>query len=211
MNDIKKKEVEINGIFPTPIYKNYLNRDFSEKEISFFEESKKEDYKNIGNTTSLDTYILNNKKLKNLKEDLTFMLNDYFNKIICPKDDVFPYITQSWLNWTSSKEYHHQHFHPNSILSGVLYINADANNDNIDFIDGTYDAIKFEPRPDKLNPFNGKGATFRVETGMVILFPSKLNHSVVIKKGENVRVSLAFNSFVKGTLGDLRFLTELKL
>jgi uncharacterized protein (TIGR02466 family) len=211
MNDIKKKAVEIHGIFSTPIYKNYLNREFSQKEISFFEKSKKENYKNLGNTTSLDTYILNNKELKNLKDDLNFIINDYYDKIICPKYNVFPFITQSWLNWTKQGEHHHNHNHPNSILSGVLYINADADNDNIDFINEKYEVLRIETNPNKLNPLNARGANFKVETGMVILFPSKINHSVTIKNGDNTRISLAFNSFVRGTFGEEKGLTELKL
>jgi hypothetical protein len=43
------------------------------------------------------------------------------------------------------------------------------------------------------------------------MFPSSLTHMVETKEGTNTRISLAFNVFVKGTLGDNTRLTELIL
>ena len=43
------------------------------------------------------------------------------------------------------------------------------------------------------------------------MFPSSLTHDVKIKKGNNIRISLAFNIFVNGILGLEKQLTELKL
>ena len=43
------------------------------------------------------------------------------------------------------------------------------------------------------------------------MFPSSTTHQVDNKKGSNTRISLAFNTFYKGSLGVNRELTELKL
>jgi hypothetical protein len=43
------------------------------------------------------------------------------------------------------------------------------------------------------------------------MFPSSTTHSVDNKKGSNIRTSLAFNVFFKGTIGDNKALTELKI
>ena len=59
-------------------------------------------------------------------------MQDYFNKVLCAKN-VKPYITQSWLNYTRANQFHHRHEHPNSFVSGVLYINADKATDRINF------------------------------------------------------------------------------
>jgi uncharacterized protein (TIGR02466 family) len=203
------KETYITGIFPTPIYITKLNTDFSKKESLFFEKIKKDCYKNIGNITSNNTYILNEKNLKNLKNKLNFIIKDYFNKIISPSNKLIPYITQSWLNFTKNNEYHHKHEHPNSLVSGVLYINADKNNDKIMFYKNEYHTIL--PEVKSFNLFNSSNWWFPVETGNIILFPSSLSHSVEIKQGDNVRISLAFNVFIKGKIGDNKKLTELVL
>ena len=115
-------EAKIFGIFPTPIYRSRLNREFTKKEINFFNKSQWRP--NQHNRTSVDNYILENKNLINLKNDINVFIQDYFSKVIRPASKVSPYITQSWLNITKEKEEHHRHDHVNSYLSGVLYINA---------------------------------------------------------------------------------------
>ena len=61
------------------------------------------------------------------------------------------------------------------------------------------------------NVYNSNLWWFPVETGQLILFPSSLTHSVETKKGNNTRISLAFNTFVKGTIGNNTELTEIVL
>ena len=43
------------------------------------------------------------------------------------------------------------------------------------------------------------------------MFPSSLTHGVDTKEGNNTRISLAFNVFVKGNLGTYDSATELIL
>jgi uncharacterized protein (TIGR02466 family) len=197
------KTSKLFGIFPVPIYKNYLNRKLTKDEISFFEIFKEKNYRNIGNHTSLTKYILNNDELKNLKTELTKMLENYFTSVLSPKEDVVPYITQSWLNWTKQGEHHHKHNHPNSIVSGVFYINADEEKDFISFYNEKDETVyneKNEPiilNPKNFNVYNTKTTNIYVETGTLLLFPSWLSHSVPVKSGNNLRTSLAFNTFVK--------------
>ena len=126
-------ESNINGIFPTPIYISKLNRELTNKESSFIDKTKLDVYKNEGNKTSNDNYILNHKAFKNLKEDLDLRVQDYFDKIICPANNITPYITQSWLNYTETNQYHHKHSHSNSLVSGVFYINCNEELDKIKF------------------------------------------------------------------------------
>jgi hypothetical protein len=110
-------ESNINGIFPTPIYISKLGRELTNKELSFIDKTKLDVYKNEGNTTSNDNYILNSKAFSSLKEDLDLRVQDYFDKVISPSNNITPYITQSWLNYTETNQYHHKHQHPNSLVS----------------------------------------------------------------------------------------------
>jgi hypothetical protein len=43
------------------------------------------------------------------------------------------------------------------------------------------------------------------------MFPSELQHMVEQKEGKNLRTSLAFNTFIRGDIGNNGELTELKL
>jgi uncharacterized protein (TIGR02466 family) len=200
-------EANIHGIFPTPIYISKIDRELSTKELSFIDKTKLDVYKNQGNTTSNDNYILNNKLFKNLKEDLDLKIQDYFDKVISPSDNITPYITQSWLNYTETNQYHHKHAHTNSFVSGVFYINCNEEHDKIKFFSDTYKTIRLEIKD--WNIWNSETWWFSVKTGDVILFPSSLTHMVETKQGDNTRISLAFNVFIKGTFGNNKNLTEL--
>jgi len=199
----------IHGLFPTPIYFTKLTKEFSDKENKFIDKSKLDTYKNEGNVTSNDNYILSAKPFINLKKQLDKIVKDYFYKIISPSNNIEPYITQSWLNYTEQTQYHHTHEHSNSLVSGVLYINADKDNDKIKFFKKDYKIIK--PEVKEYNLYNSETWWFPVETLDVVLFPSSLTHCVEVKQGTNTRISLAFNVFIKGTIGNNKNLTELVL
>ena len=198
----------IHGIFPTPIYISGLGRKLTSKENKFIQKTKRDVYKNDGNTTSNDTYIFNNKIFNTLKKELEVIVQDYFNQILSTKN-VSPYITQSWLNYTEKNQFHHKHRHPNSMVSGVFYIDADEKYDRIYFYNDKHSVIV--PEVNEFNTFNSGSWFFPVKTGQLFLFPSSLEHMVETKKGSNTRISLAFNVFVKGSLGETKTLTKLKL
>jgi len=197
----------INSIFPTPIYISKLDRELTPLELKFIDKHKKDFYKNDGNITSNNNYILNEKTFANIKKELDLRVQDYFDKVVSPVNNITPYITQSWLNYTETNQYHHKHAHPNSLVSGVFYINCHEEHDKIKFFNDTYQTIK--PEIKEYNIWNSQSWWFSVKTGDIILFPSSLTHMVETKEGTNTRISLAFNVFIKGTIGSNKSLTEL--
>tara|TARA_Y100001937_G_scaffold128684_1_gene206812 strand:+ start:1946 stop:2572 length:627 start_codon:yes stop_codon:yes gene_type:complete len=200
----------IHSIFPIPIYTTKMNREFTKQELQFVKEQKKHCIKNQGNINTKDNYILNRKQFKNIKKFLDKCCKDYLDTIICPKNNVELYITQSWLNYTEANQYHHRHEHPNSVVSGVLYFDSDIKNDKILFTSSKgYQQIKPEIDNTKWNLWNSGTWFFSVETGNLFMFPSSTTHQVESKKGTNTRISLAFNTFYKGTVGSNSELTEL--
>jgi uncharacterized protein (TIGR02466 family) len=207
------QEPIIHSLFPTPVYYTKMDRGFTKQELNFVNEQKKHCSKNEGNINTKDNYILNRKQFKNLHKMLSIECNKYLEKIICPKNkDLKLYITQSWLNYTENNQYHHRHEHPNSYVSGVLYINSDIKTDSIKFFhNNTYIPISPDIDKKKWNHFNSRSWWFSVDTGTLVMFPSSTTHQVDVKEGNNTRISLAFNTFIKGTLGDNFSLTELKL
>lgn len=207
------QEPIIHSLFPTPVYYTKMDRGFTKQELNFVNEQKKHCSKNEGNINTKDNYILNRKQFKNLHKMLSIECNKYLEKIICPKNkDLELYITQSWLNYTENNQYHHRHEHPNSYVSGVLYINSDIKTDSIKFFhNNTYIPISPDIDKKRWNHFNSRSWWFSVDTGTLVMFPSSTTHQVDVKEGNNTRISLAFNTFIKGTLGDNFSLTELKL
>jgi len=204
------KKPIINNLFPTPIYMTNMDRPFTKQELKFVNEQKNYCVVNLGNIHTKDNYILNRKEFKNIKKFLDQCCKDYLKRIICPKNNIELCITQSWLNYTEENQHHHKHEHPNSIISGVLYFDCDKELDRIKFTNAKeYKQIKIEV--DEFNIWNSDTWWFPLETGQLIMFPSSTTHQVDTKKGNNTRVSLAFNTFYKGTLGSNGGLTELIL
>lgn len=206
------KEPIIQPIFPIAVAVSQLERDFTEEERKFFVSERTKQTRNIGNSMSKNNYVLDEPALAGLKKEIEVVLKSYLDNVVAPSSpDVELYITQSWLNYTRPGEWHHKHTHSNSYLSGSFYVSADEKLDKIVFINDTYKTIKIPS--DKINHFNTETWDFTARTGLLVLFPSSMVH-MVEKKAEshnNLRVSLAFNTFVKGTLGVNKSLTELKL
>jgi len=198
----------LHPVFPKPIYRTFLKKGLTKKEIDFAIKIK-DLTKNEGNINSKNAYVLNQKRFHKLKKKLEDIVKNYVDNVICPKNKIKPYITQSWFNYTNTNEYHHKHSHSNSIISGVLYFLVDPNLDSIVFCDDKHESLSVEKK--SYNLYNSKTWSFPIEKNQVILFPSDLVHQVHRKQGNNLRLSLAFNVFLKGKLGNYGSLTELIL
>ena len=201
-------ETNILTIFPTPIYTTYLDC-LDKKLLKEIDKYKKDPLVNQGNISSKDIEILNKEPFKNLKDNFMKHIKEYVQNIINPKDKINFYITGSWLNWTDKNQYHHLHAHPNSIISGVYYINADINKDRLIFEKNKYNPIEINPK--EYNLFNSQVWWIPVETNKLVLFPSSLFHRVETIKDDYTRISLAFNVFIKGKVGRKDRLTYLNI
>jgi len=208
MVEIKVKRSVIN-LFPTPVYLSTTGIKLTEKELDFVNKTKEDFLLSTGNTRSKDSYILENEEFLPIKKVLEKEVEHYFETIL-KSAEVKPYITQSWLNYTQVNQYHHPHHHPNSLVSGVFYIDADKYNDKISFIKPNY-GRQLELNVTEYNDWNSQSWVLPTETGDLFLFPSTLEHNVDFKKGTNTRISLAFNVFVKGILGHPDGLNFLKI
>ena len=200
-------EPNINTLFPTPLVFTKLPRKFSNEEIAFIQKCALNVTKNTGNTTSVDRYVLDEPVMANIKSFLQFYINYFMSNIEAPYNPVEAYITQSWLNYTQPGEFHHKHEHPNSYLSGVLYINADPEKDKIYFYKSGYKRINLPT--EQFNQFNSESWWFNVGTCDLVIFPSYLTHMVEQTESKDTRISLSFNTFLKGYIGEENSLTAL--
>lgn len=197
----------IENLFPTPVGFFKFEEGLTDEQTTFLLEQKQRP--NDGNTSSVDKYILKQKKLGNLTTFIEKCAHEYLMATICPKNDVRLRITQSWLNWTKPGQFHHKHAHPNSLISGCFYVKANKSSDKIFVYNEGYQQIKFPPA--EWNLYNSESWWFPIGTGDLIFFPSRLTHMVVPVEGDDTRVSLAFNTFPIGYVGDEDDLTALHL
>ena len=197
----------INNLFPTAVGFYELDKPVTEKELQFIKDL--ETRTNEGNTTSVDNYLLKSKEMKRISAFIDKSVQDYFQEVYAPKHKVKPYVTQSWANYTNKGQFHHKHAHPNSFISGVFYVAADPAKDRIYFYKDGYQQIKVTT--ENWNHWNSESWWFEVGTGKVVLFPSNLTHMVETVQTEDTRISIAFNTFLEGVIGDSQKLTELLL
>jgi uncharacterized protein (TIGR02466 family) len=196
--------MQVNTLFPVAVAKFSLGRKFTSEEIAFVDSQPV--HENMGNTTSDNHYVFKEEVFADLKNFVETSVTEYFKTIYAPKNEVSLRLTQSWLNYTKESQFHHKHAHPNSYISGVLYIKADSEKDRIYFYKDGYTQIKIDT--DNYNPFNSDSWWLPVGEGELVLFPSSLTHMVETVKG-NDRVSLAFNTFPVGYVGEEKTLTAL--
>jgi uncharacterized protein (TIGR02466 family) len=197
----------IHNLFPTPVAIYKLGRELTEEELVFIK--GQETRPNSGNVTSIDNTILRNHSMTQLRDFIESNVSEYFKTVHNPKHNVNLRITQSWVNYTKPGEYHHKHAHPNSFVSGVFYPQANRETDKIYFYRDGFQQIKLPPN--EWNAWNSESWWFEVGTGDLVLFPSSLIHMVETVKGEDTRISLSFNTFPVGLVGDEMDLTGLKL
>ena len=208
----KPIDTTLNGLFPTPLYSTKRDMNTSSLENNDIEDIIKEGMnKNIGNSSSNNNYIFD-KKLKKIKQFCEQQIEIYVEQVINPKQKLNFYITQSWLNVTNPGGYHHTHSHSNSLISGVFYISTEEDDKiilehpNRKLLEMT--SFEFK----SLNLWNSCTVTAPCETNTLLLFPSWLNHTVAPnEKATKDRISISFNTFVRGTLGDNISLSELIL
>lgn len=194
-------------IFPVPIQFNQFNRKFTTEEIEFVDKCSLDVIKNNNNFTSKNFYVLKHPSMKEIKNFLDFNIQHWVETIDRPSSKINSYITQSWFNYTYKGGDHFLHTHPNSFISGVFYINADRNHDTITFVkSGSRELVLFTK---DYNSYNSTSYKFNVGSSDLVLFPSTLKHHVEKTSGDHVRISLAFNVFHEGILGNDADLTEL--
>ena len=195
------------NLFPTAVTYFDFGSKLTDLELKFITEQ--ETRNNDGNTTSINNNLFESAELAEIARFCEESLQQYFKEVYAPKHDVIPYITQSWANYTKKGQWHHKHEHPNSFISGVFYVQAQKDIDKIYFYKNGYQQIKLPT--DNYNLYNSDSWWLGVETGQLILFPSHLTHMVQAVQTDETRISISFNTFLKGYIGNDMELTGLHL
>jgi uncharacterized protein (TIGR02466 family) len=164
--------------------------------------------RNYQNWISESQNILSTEPFKNMLDEIGNKLADYFYGVMRVSADTEIYITESWLNKTEAGQSHHRHWHPNSILSGVVTLSGDANSGHLKLVTSQYDTLEFQVVDASI--YNSKSWTFQSTAGNIIIFPSNVEHLVEPYHGSEPRITLSFNTFVKGKINGLP-LTQLYL
>lgn len=195
---------ELLQIFPTPLlivpYEESID-----KELAFLKTISYREQKQNGNFRSDDSYLLRNEEFKNIKTFLSESVDKFTKNVLNSKQRLV--ITQCWANRNPKGSKHHEHVHPNSIISGVMYFQMNEKLPPIQFAKSIQDGMKLDPV--QYNHVNAESFMLPCKPGELILFPSSLKHSVPINVGDEDRISVSFNTFSIDVLGSEQSLTHL--
>lgn len=187
------------SIFPTPVMRSNIGRDFTQEELAFFERVWAATQENVTNFRSADTRVLDAPEMESIRSAVQEHVNQFAWKVISSNPRHTYYITQSWVNFTQPGQSHFRHMHTNSLISGTLYIYVKKEVDSICFYRNSPAQILVAD--DQPNPYSTPIHRVSLDVGDLVLFPSALLHDVEPTTGAHIRVSLAFNAFIKGELG----------
>ena len=201
-----KEKDELLQIFPVPVlitkYGNSIDDEFK-----FIEKLRYIEQKENGNFKSDDTYLLKHNELALIKNFIYESLNKFTQDIYQTKQRLV--VTQCWTNRNPPNSKHHEHVHPNSIISGVFYFRQSKTLPPIQFSKSIQEGIKLNP--EKYNQLNSETFLLPMVDGELVLFPSSLRHSVPFNKGNETRYSMSFNTFCIDELGSRDSLTHLNI
>ena len=201
-----KEKDELLQIFPIPVLITKYEPSI-EEEFKFIENLRYIEQKANKNFKSDDTYLLKHKELSKIKDFIHESLNKFTQNILQTKQRIV--VTQCWTNRNPPNSKHHEHVHPNSIISGVFYFRQTKTLPPIQFSKSVQDSIKLNP--EKYNNLNSETFLLPMVDGELILFPSSLRHSVPINIGNEIRYSMSFNTFCIDELGSMDSLTHLNI
>jgi uncharacterized protein (TIGR02466 family) len=102
-------------------------------------------------------------------------------------------LTGCWANISPTGDGHKPHTHPNNYLSGVYYVQTQDGADRLSFDDPRPQTNIISPVTTEPTNDNAGQIHVSVKEGMLVLFPSWLQHQVPPNQSPRVRISIAFN------------------
>ncbi len=157
--------------------------------------SKEAGYKGYTSYASLDDLPLRDPTFAELCERLGPHMQEFAVASDFDMRGLRPQIDSIWINVLASGGTHTGHIHPNSVISGTIYV---------DVPDGA-SAIRFEdprlammmaapPRKARAAAHNRHFVYVEPAAGTVLLWESWLRHEVPVNKARADRISVSFNA-----------------
>lgn len=194
---------EMMPVFPSAVYTS--KTDITEDSYEYIKSLEYYSMENNSGKLSYNTSVLNEEKLKTLKNTIKKHIDTYVHEVLQVQDDLDFYITCSWVTLHEYGDFSPSHLHSNSILSGTLYINIPKDDESLFQLQApdSHKMLGFVNAEVKEHNFwNSTTCAVQPQTGTILLFPSTLTHGTtpMTSTTEN-RYCLAFNIFVKGNIG----------
>lgn len=203
------KDYELAALFSEPYFRTNIGHAIGKEQIEYIK--KLDMVQNKANLISENLYIFEEPELKSIKDAVQEILDFYASEVMGIRQKL--YVTQSWSLTNNPNVSMHGHSHSNSIISGSLYY-CDLPDPVARMVfdrHRTYQQIELNPELAKRTVYNAPINILTPKKHEIFLFPSGQQHFVETNESDQPRHAIAFNTFVKGKLGDYRDVSELML
>ena len=200
-------KVLLQPLFSTPVAvyalqnfsNNYCDVDNYNTEEFFVNEKQT----NVVNHKSKNILLENG--YEDLKQKIDIVMSNFVYEVLCFPREATLKLSCSWLTIGLPGSKTRNHYHNNSVYSGILYLKSIPEKSG-DLIfsthNSTYSTNTVRPKPTELNLLNSTAWTIEPKTGDVVVFPSHLAHEITENiSGEN-RAAIAFNYFFEGNISE---------
>ncbi len=140
-----------------------------------------------------NNFDMKDQQPKNFIEAIKKNINKAINDMAWDLNSQEVKLSNMWAIINKKGAMNQKHHHSNSDLSAAYYVTA---------TEGCGDIIFYDPRPGKVykyplsnipNLLNSNNNGVKPESGMLVLFPSYLEHSVNPNTSDNDRIVISFN------------------
>jgi len=200
----------LDPLFATPIYGYQTEFELTLELERFIRSLPYQE--NKFNIITKSTRVLDMPELEGVRKIIQTSLDEYVDKTFNCLQEF--YINDSWIAINQHIMSHQKHNHQNSIISGVFYLKATPNSGSINFYKEPIpikEAYHFDYDIKEYNFFNSSKQSYPPKTGLLVIFPSHVQHSVDMNSTENDRFALAFNAFVRGFFGNNNYASNLTI
>ena len=199
----------IEHVFATSIYRARLGgqrakafldelrvacRSIAQEDIAVQRWSQDAGYNGYTSYASLDDLPARNPTFADLCERLKPHLAAFADAVDLDTRDLAPQVDSIWINVLEHGGTHTGHIHPNSVISGTMYVDVPKGSSAIRFEDPRLPMMMAAP-PRKANAaaHNRQFVYIEPSPGTVLLWESWLRHEVPLNEADSERISVSFN------------------
>ena len=196
---MKEKITELNLTFATPIWTSIISkhREINEKMFRYIKSLQKKDRSGINRSNLLGwhskDFDLELEQPRFFVNSISPQLNSVLTDMGWDIKNQEIKITGMWAVINKKNSSNAMHIHSNNYISAAYYVKAPVNCGDIVFYDPRFAATYRYPKISKTNKLNSNMVSFQPKEGMLVLFPSYLQHSVNVNKTDEERIVISFN------------------
>ena len=194
-----EKITDLNLTFVTPIWTSIIPRhkEVNEKMFIYIKSLQKKDRSGINRSNWLgwhsSNFDLELEQPRFFINSISPQLNSVLTDMGWDTKNQEVKITGMWAVINKKNSSNAMHIHSNNYISAAYYIKAPKNCGDIVFYDPRFAATYRYPKISKTNKLNSNMVSFQPKEGMLVLFPSYLQHSVNANKTNQERIGISFN------------------